>query len=129
MWPYGPFVFFKGSPYIPSDYDPEPIVVGDENKFVIQQNYIANPRPKVVWRKNDMSVNDVLQNGTHYVTILNFVKGRVNYTTILERINITQTDVGRYNLYLENGLGNFTSVAEVIFKSEYFLVIFIFCLY
>lgn len=105
------------SPYIPSDYDPEPIVVGDEKKFVIQQNYIANPRPKVVWRKNDMSVNDVLQNGTH-VTILNFVKGRVNYTTILERINITQIDVGRYNLYLENGLGNFTSVAEVIFKRK-----------
>lgn len=104
------------APYLSIDTDLEPVVVGDENKFVIKQNFIANPTPTILWEKIEMSKGSTIQNGSQHVIILNFLNGKVNYTTILERKNVTMSDVGLYNLYLENGLGNYSSITEVIFK-------------
>lgn len=104
------------APYLSIDNDLEPVVVGDEKQFGIKQNFIANPKPIVVWEKVERSEGSIIQNGSQHVTIFNFVNGRVNYTTILQRKNVTFFDVGAYKLYLENGLGNSSSITEVIFK-------------
>lgn len=103
-------------PYLSIDNDPEPVVVGDEKRFVIKQNFIANPKPTIVWEKVDNSEGSIIRNRSEHVTILNYVNGRVNYTTILERKNVTISDVGFYKLYLENDLGNYSSITDVIFK-------------
>lgn len=104
------------APYLSIDNDPEPVVVGDEKQFGIKQNFIANPKPIVVWEKVERYEGSIIQNGSQHVTIFNFVNGKVNYTTILQRKNVTISDVGAYKLYLENGLGNSSSITDVIFK-------------
>lgn len=115
-------IYFKGPPYLSIDNDPEPVVVGDEKRFVIKQNFIANPKPTIVWGKVDSSEGSIIRNRSELVTIFNYVNGRVNYTTILERKNVTISDVGFYKLYLENGLGNYSSITDVIFKREYIYI-------
>lgn len=117
-------IYFKGPPYLSIDNDPEPVVVGDEKRFVIKQNFIANPKPTIVWEKVDNSEGSIIRNRSEHVTILNYVNGRVNYTTILERKNVTISDVGFYKLYLENDLGNYSSITDVIFKREYIYIFF-----
>lgn len=117
-------IYSKGPPYLSIDNDKEPVVVGDEQQFVIKQNFIANPKPTVVWEQVERSESSIIQNGSQHVTILNFSNGRVNYTTILERKNVTISDVGLYKLYLENGLGNYSSITQVIFKREYIYILF-----
>lgn len=112
-------VSFKGTPYLSMDNEQDPIAVGNENHFVITRKYIANPQATIQWTKIDNPVNKTLQNESQHLTIYNFAEGKVQYSTVLERKNVNDSDIGLYYLYLENSLGKVFTVAEVIFKSEY----------
>lgn len=114
-------------PYFSIDNEQDPIAIGDEKQFVIERKYIANPTAKVQWGKID-SENTTLKNESLHVTIFNYPEGKVHYTTVLERKNVNDSDIGLYYLCLENSLGKIFSLTEVILKSEYIysLLIYLF---